>query len=425
MARGSVQLRHRKTCQATGKDARACRCCPTVYAVLNGRWERIGYLPDSWRKADLEPFEGRLQEMRETVESGGSFRRPRLVLLTDYAAGWFDELFATAEAGQVAKATYNAYESYWRNHIRPAFGHLALGAIDQQTVRRYMTAKLATGLKPNTVNASLTLLSAMLTDAVADGLLTANPVCQPRRGRHGGRRRAIYARVEPSAPKHLEPTEARALLAATDPEHRAMVLAALTTGFRRGELRGLRWQDVDFGKRRIAVRGQLLQTGEWERCKHDSAREVPLFSGLVAELGPRRQAEGWVFTIDGKPYTDWKQREALEDAFDAAKLPREKLWHRLRHTYASILENAGIPRALIEVLLGHSARGVTALYTHPFKNAYADVEDALASVFGVNQASTDASVTTGNDETPPRRRFGQNADAEPDSAEAVVSREAA
>src|SRR5688572_17895614 len=65
------------------------------------------------------------------------------------------------------------------------------------------------------------------------------------------------------------------------------------------------------------------------------------------------------------------------------------------------------PRPLIEIMLGHSPRGVTALYTHPFKDAYEGVEDALVSVFDVNEASTDGGFTTGNDETPPWRRFGR------------------
>jgi hypothetical protein len=179
-----------------------------------------------------------------------------------------------------------------------------------------------------------------------------------------------------------------------------------------------------------AVPRQEVEEAEGQDCPRTTQlhfpRQVTQRSVLLRHrLGPRRQAEGYVFTVAGKPYTDWKQREALEDAFEAAELPQDGLWHGLRHTYASILENAGISRALIEILLGHSARGVTALYTHPFKDAYGAVEDALISVFGVNGASTDGSVTTGNDETPPRRRFGQNADVERDSAEAAVSREAA
>ncbi len=85
----------------------------------------------------------------------------------------------------------------------------------------------------------------MLTDAREDGLIASNPCQQPRRARHGGsKRKALLAEVNTEGPKHLEPTQARALLAATPEPHRDLVLAALSIGFRRGELLGLKWEDI-------------------------------------------------------------------------------------------------------------------------------------------------------------------------------------
>ena len=76
MARGSIQLRHRKACGAKGKDNRACRCAPTVYAVLDGEWARIGYLAEGWRKADLRPFE-------RILRRAGVVRDDKLKLITE------------------------------------------------------------------------------------------------------------------------------------------------------------------------------------------------------------------------------------------------------------------------------------------------------------------------------------------------------
>ena len=53
-----------------GREPRACRCAPTVYAVLEGQWAKLGYLPAGWRKADLAPFEDRLSEMRSKLAAG-------------------------------------------------------------------------------------------------------------------------------------------------------------------------------------------------------------------------------------------------------------------------------------------------------------------------------------------------------------------
>jgi integrase len=401
VTRGSIQLRHRKGCDAPSKpDARACRCAPTVYVVLERQWIKAGYLDRGWRKSELEPFEAKLADMRGKLSAGEPWQPRKLMHLAEYADGWFDELAAAAQAGRISRLTYNTYLGSWENHLAPAFGALPLAAIDAGAVRKYVNAKLAAGLAPVTVNSTLTPLSAMLTDAVTDGLIAANPARQPRRARHGSSRRGqLFADARREAPKHLEPVEALALLNATPAEHRTMVLAALTTGARRGELLGLRWEWIDFAKRRVWIGGQL-QGREPVGCKYASEREVVLYSGLAAALGPRRQAEGFVFLgPDDKAWLNQgPERDFLRDAYDAAGLRRPgKMWHLLRHTYASVLAAGGIRRDVVEELMGHKRQGTTSLYSHLFRDAYDGVDEALDRVFGVNQPSTAGSVPAETD----------------------------
>src|SRR5215218_7736495 len=240
MVRGSIQLRHRKRCSATAKDSRKCVCGPTVYALFGRDWTKIGYLPEGWRMADLGEYEEQLADMRRKLAGGESYKPAKPRLLREWAAEWFAELYDVAKAGDVAKSTYNTYEGQWRLHLKSEFGDTPLAAITPEMVRRFVRAKIAGGLSPRTANALLTPLSAMLTDALEDGLISSNPCRQPRRARHGAsRRRALLAEVKTERPKHLEPEEARALLAATPDPYWDMVLAALATGFRRGELLGL------------------------------------------------------------------------------------------------------------------------------------------------------------------------------------------
>jgi hypothetical protein len=190
MARGSIQLRHRKACPANGKEARTCRCGPTVYAVVDGTWVKAGYLPEGWRRDDLAPFERRLIDTREALEAGQNPKPRRIVKLGDYATGWFDELHAAAKAGHISKLTYNAYETTWFKHLAPAFGGVPIAAIDAAMIRRYGTMKAEEGLAAQTVrNHVSACLSAMLSDAVAEGLIAANPARQPRGRRHGNARR--------------------------------------------------------------------------------------------------------------------------------------------------------------------------------------------------------------------------------------------
>jgi integrase len=145
-----------------------------------------------------------------------------------------------------------------------------------------------------------------------------------------------------------------------------MVLLALTTGFRRNEILGLQWEWIDFGAMRIDLRGQLYWRrieGSRERepaivrCKYDSEREVPLFSGLAELLGSRREASGFVFRNPntGKPWKEGKPTEHfLEPAYEACGLRRPgRMWHQLRHTYASVLAAGGVKRHEVEQLMGH------------------------------------------------------------------------
>ena len=407
MARGSVQLRHRKGCQARGKDPRACRCAPTAYVVLEGQWVKAGYLERGWRKADLEPFEAQLGDMRRKLAAGEPWQPRKVMRLAEYAEQWLDDLETAAIAGRVSKLTYNSYCGIWENHLAPAFGSMVLSAIDAASIKRFVNDKLADDFAAVTVNAMLTPLSAMLSDAVEAGYITTNPCRSPRRARHGASRRGqILAPVEQKPPKFLELQEARALLAVTPDRYREMPLAALTTGCRRCELLALQWPDIDFARRRVAIRMQL-QGGELVPCKYDSAGEVVLYSGLAALLGARRQAEGFVFTdSDGQPWTSsGPEREFLIAAYEAAGLRRRgQLWHVLRHTYASALAAGGVRRDVVERLMRHAKRGVTSLYMHLFEDAYEGVEEALHRAFGpaahpqlwdaadVNETSTARSV---------------------------------
>jgi integrase len=398
MGRGSIQLRHRKRCGAKGKDSRRCKCGPTVYAVLMGEWSKIGHLAEGWRREDLREFEEQLAEMRRKLTLGEPYRPAKPKLLREWAGEWFDELYDVAKAGDISKLTWNTYEGDWRNHLEPAFGDKPLAAITSEMVRRYIRQKVAAGLAPRTANATITPLSAMLTDARDAGLIASNPCQQPRRARHGAsRRHALLAEVNVSKPKHLEPTEARALLASTPEPHREIVLAALSTGFRRGEVLGIRWEDIRWADGRIELQRQL-QRREARKPKYGSYREVPLYSGLRAVLAKRRRPEGYVFlSPSGKP---WGEAEPdttfLRDAYARAGLTRPGvLWHALRHTYASILAAGGIREEVVAGLMGHKRQGTTSLYTHLFADAFEGVEEALDQVLGVNETSTVRRVTTG------------------------------
>lgn len=409
--RGSLRVRHREGCPASAsgrtKEARACRCSPSVQGRVGGVSRSLGHMPRGWRMSELSEFERALAELRVRVLLGRPPAPTRVITLRDWAGPWFQRIATQVEVGRMSPLTFNGYEGAWRLHIEPAFGGLPLAAIDQAAIARYMRDRMDCGLQEVSVKKTLALLCGMLTDAMAEGHIASNPLRMPKRARHrgGGRHDAIDLQPTRKPPRFLEPSEARALLEAVPQPYVDMVLCALTTGFRRNELLALQWDWIDFGARRIDLRGQLFWrlTGPGRRrepsvrpCKYDSEREVPLWDGLARRLAIRRQASGWIFRdpSTGRPWRETRPAAVfLEAAYERANLRREGvMWQAQRHTYASVLASSGeVRRHELEQLMGHASRGTTGIYTHLFRESYEAVHGALDAAYGEWRDGTDRS----------------------------------
>ncbi len=125
---------------------------------------------------------------------------------------------------------------------------------------------------------------------------------------------------------------------------------------------------------------------------------MPLYSQLAIQLGRRRQATGYVFldTQRGIPWRESRPADVfLRPAYEASGLRRHgQMWHTLRHTYASVLAAGGVKRHEVEQLMGHKTVGTTGLYTHLFREAYADVERALDAVYGAGRVGSEPPAGT-------------------------------
>jgi integrase len=137
-----------------------------------------------------------------------------------------------------------------------------------------------------------------------------------------------------------------------------LVLVALNTGLRRGELFNLRWSDVHMDKRLLTGRGATAKTGQ--------TRHVPLNREAVAVLTAWRAqspADGYVFPgRDGTGRLD-NVRKAWTALLREAKIEGFR-FHDLRHHFASKLVMAGTPLYTVQRLLGHHSPLMTAKYAH-------------------------------------------------------------
>jgi integrase len=161
------------------------------------------------------------------------------------------------------------------------------------------------------------------------------------------------------------------------------VLLALTTGMRRGEILGLRWDDVDLGNGQLSVTQTLEQTREGLRLKvpktQRGRRVVALGSVTVdalrrhkaqqaarkLRLGPAFQDQGLVF-----PSPDGNLWKPDKFSYDFSVLAEHRgiarvRFHDLRHTHATELLRGGVHPKIVSERLGHSTIGITLdVYSH-------------------------------------------------------------
>jgi integrase len=261
-----------------------------------------------------------------------------------------------------------------------SFTDVKLDALTAWQVEKWRRDRLAKSIKPATVNRNIGYLKTMLNRACEWGhlsehpLVKVKPLAEDRIGRlrylsgdeETRLRQALTNRDEKRRTERQSANRWR-LERGYDawPEHGTytdrltpIVLLALNTGFRFGELTGLRWRDVDLVRRMATIVS--------EHAKSGLARHVPLNVDAAALLRGWRQedvvAAGYVCPgPDGQRLVDIKS--AWMPLLKAAKVTGFR-FHDLRHTFASKLVQAGVDLNTVRELLGHADIKMTLRYAH-------------------------------------------------------------
>jgi integrase len=301
--------------------------------------------------------------------------------LTEWLAGLPDDL---------AHATRRYYHYLCHRHLIPALGRLRLRELRKAHLDALRREKEAAGLSGSTVGGMLRVLSVALGEAVREGLLPTNPVRLVRKPKAQKRR-----------PPAISTDLAVKILDAFKLEpDRVLVSVGLALGLRSGELRGLRWSDVDFERGALTVSHQIERVaGEWrfKRPKSEAGvRTLKLPPVLIAELKQQRERvrdlrraahPHWldynlVFPTErGHPLHFSTLNHRFPRVLVAAGLPRLTP-HDLRHAAVSLMLAQGIPLAVVSKLVGHSQVSLTAdTYGHLTEEMRTQAADAMERVF--------------------------------------------
>ena len=210
-------------------------------------------------------------------------------------------------------------------------------------------------LNPKTINNVLATFRRMLSLAYEQGVIKSMP-------------RVKLFRIDKGTFDFLDFEEAERLVASADPEWRTLLLVALKTGLRMGELIGLQWADVDLHRGRLQVR-RTVWRGMAGLPKSGRYRTVDLPESVVNALRVhRRPGVIPVFSnLDGSILSPGKMKTALTRALRLSGISRPEGrigWHDLRHTYGSHLAMRGQPLKVIQELMGHATVEMTMRYAH-------------------------------------------------------------
>lgn len=360
-----------------------------IFQRADGRW--VARLRDSAGRTrylyakDRAQAKQRLAEAQAVVHVGQPLPDQRLTF-GRYLLDWVAGLGAGVKPRTVAY-----YETYVRRHLLPSdLAQKPLARLEPSDLRRLYTAKLGSGLSSTSVHHIHAVIHVALQRAVDDGVLGRNVA-------------ALVGRSNRPKVRHLEMStiaggdQPRRFLDAAKAERlEALLVLAITTGMRRGELLALRWKDVDLDRAVLAVTGSLQ--GESRRTlsiatpKSGKSRSVAVGTVAVTALREhrKRQAQeqllvgsewrdlGLVFATEfGDFLSPTTLRLALRRTLTRAGLPTIR-FHDLRHSAATLMLSRGVHPKMASEMLGHSTIAITLdLYSHVSANMQRQAADAI------------------------------------------------
>jgi integrase len=332
-------------------------------------------------QADAEHWRAEIK----TRKRRGEVVEPSLMSLRDYHTEWMELKGAT-----LRPSTTSSYAAAYRL-LDPHIGDVALAHLLPSRISRAYAAISAT-YAPSTVRLSHRVLRRMLNAAMRDRLIPGNPAADVSPPGH-----------EPPARSSWSIDTARRFLAVEGDNERYGDVwhLILETWLRNGEVRALRWVDVDLDQRELTIRRTAAKAGPGKKDiasvpkTLSSYRSIPFSAALAERLKTRRRSqqltairfgEGWSDDRLVFPALNWSMMHnttlgtALHKACQRVGIDPITV-HDLRHTGGSIAFAAGMSIKTISERMGHSSVTITLnVYTHSDAEQHRSLADTMAEL---------------------------------------------
>ncbi len=321
------------------------------------------------------------------------------VALADYAWNWL-ETRLTSRGEPLRPKTKELYEGFLRLHILPSLGAVPLGQLTTARVRSWHATLLTNGPGASSVAKCYRLLRTILTTAVEDGFIVANPCSIKGAG------------IEPADERPL-PTLAHvnALAEAIQPQFRVFVLLAAFSGLRRGELLALTRRNVDLLHRTVDVRRQRLETKGGDHLvgppKTEAGRRTLVLPAVVipeleahlarwvardpdALLFPGTRGGPLRLCVWQREWTRARRSLALEHVH----------LHDLRHVAGTLAAATGASTKELMHRLGHASPRAALRYQHATEQRDESIADGIDRLVATAHDGPETNVATFRRVTP-------------------------
>jgi integrase len=335
----------------------------------------------------------RREEVREKLtkaiadRDGGLVYDAGNIIVGEYLDRWLND----SVRDTVRQRTWERYEQFVRVHLTPALGKIKLAKLTPAHVRGLYRDKLNSRLAPRAVLHIHPAFSKALKQAAAGELIPRNPA----------------APVKPPQPRGeeirpLNREQVRVLFeAASGDRLEALYIVAVTAGLCRGELQGLKWDDLDLEAGMLQVRRTLSEPKGgyiFEAPKSGKGRSIRLTRKATLALREHRkrqleermqkaglwQEQGLVFPSGvGTPLSGGNLNRTFKATLQRAGLPKSTRFHDLRHTCATLLLKQGVNPKFVQELLGHADISLTLnVYSHVLPDMGDAAAEAMDAALG-------------------------------------------
>ena len=273
------------------------------------------------------------------------------------------------DTSEIEKSTYSNSLYSYNKYIKPYLGDYIFASVDKTVINSWLTKLYQLGLSPNTIHTTYARLKKVYNYYFNNGELLRDPfkgVKMPKKGEtkitHLTNEQmdnvlsAVYLDYEPQDPMYVG------------------ILLAFYAGLRRGEICGLRWNDIDFYKHSITVRSAVGvssgKDGDYTKNPKNksSNRTFPMLPQLEQALRERYTMidplDHWYVIGDkdefmrpqfyNRKFNEFVERHQLVDAYGKKIVP-----HGLRNNFATVGISAGMDIASLALMMGHGSRAMT------------------------------------------------------------------